>query len=165
MKNSYVIAYMLCYYYYFVTWSSTLYNLLNFIVFDFKEVISIKTLYRTIIGVIFLLAVFSFFYNKIIVSNNNATAECSNLKATFENRNNLISDFESIEVYIKCDKNIFENINKAKETLINTLEIKDFDNIEKANSDLSSVLDNLFIVILKNFSDFTYSQTIQKFTK
>ncbi len=119
----------------------------------------------TIAIIIFIGLAFIFIYNRLIVVKNRVKEAWSDIDVQLKRRHNLIPNLvETVKGYASHEKEIFEEVAKARERALTATKEGDPKKIEKAENQLKSTLKSLFAVS-ENYPDLKASDNFLELQK
>jgi LemA protein len=115
--------------------------------------------------IIFLVVVFVYFYNRLIVLKNRVKEAWSDIDVQLKRRHELVPNLvETVKGYAKHEKEIFEEVAKARERALTATKEGDPKKVQQAENQLKSTLKSLFAVS-ENYPDLKASDNFLELQK
>lgn len=123
------------------------------------EIMSLILLIVLVLVIIFLLVTIAHMYNKLVSLRNRVKNGYSQIDVQLKRRNDLIPNLvETVKGYAEHEKEVFENVTKARSNLMNASGIEE---TSEANNQLSGALKSLF-AIAENYPELKANTNFQE---
>ena len=99
-----------------------------------------------VVIIVVIIAIFASSYNQLVASNEKVEGKYADISVQLERRADLIPNLvNTVKGYMEHEENVINSVTKARENLVNA---KDLDEKSTANEELTSALNNLFVMAI-----------------